>query len=163
MSSSLLMIRSASSVSNCSSVSTKVSVRTTSWATRQPSVLIDAEALPGLVRRHRPPWDDNEWTPCASDTVETLGSFDQRSVGKPSTSFGRPTGRLAPQGIPRLKSGEDVNHPRLPFGTTTFVGFTDSGSVPPWVCLSGSDDAPPHLPPSLFGRWSPMEFIPSLQ
>lgn len=47
-------------------------------------------------------WDDHEWTPCAESTVETLGSFDQRSVGKLSISFGKSTGRHTQRGIPRL-------------------------------------------------------------
>lgn len=47
-------------------------------------------------------WDDHEWTPLATEAVETLGSFDQRSVGRPASSSGKPTGRYTQRGIPRL-------------------------------------------------------------
>lgn len=47
-------------------------------------------------------WNDHEWTPTVNETVGTLGSFDQRSVSKPSRSSGCLAGWGAPRGIPRL-------------------------------------------------------------
>ncbi len=47
-------------------------------------------------------WDDHEWTPLLSESVGTLGSFDQRGVSKPASSKEATAGCVANEGIPRL-------------------------------------------------------------
>jgi len=47
-------------------------------------------------------WNDHERAPAAEGVVETLGSFDLRSVSEPQTSSGQHTDWVAQRGISRV-------------------------------------------------------------